>query len=91
MVGGQGGVRTRFDDRQVVVGAVILSTFFIGFGGGVIFPILPNLEAILGISPFLVGVILSANRFSRLVANAPAGSLVDWVGTQRPFVVGMFV
>jgi MFS family permease len=79
------------DGDYVVIGAVIVSTFFIGFGGGVIFPILPNLGAVLGISPFLVGVILSANRFSRLVANAPAGVLVDRIGTRTPFVVGMFV
>jgi MFS family permease len=81
--GGSGG-------RHVVV-AVIVSTFFIGFGGGVIFPILPNLGAVLSISPFLVGLILSANRFSRLLANAPAGALVDRVGTRTPFVVGMGV
>ncbi|WP_411965768.1 MFS transporter [Haloferax sp. YSMS24] len=79
------------DDGDVVVGAVIVSTFFIGFGGGVVFPILPNLGAVLGISPFLVGIILSANRFSRLLANAPAGSLVDRIGTRTPFVVGMVV
>jgi len=82
---------SRLDDDHLVVGAVILSTFFIGFGGGVIFPILPNLGAVLGISPFLVGIILSANRFSRLFANAPAGSLVDRIGTRKPFVVGMFI
>ncbi|TYT62015.1 MFS transporter [Natrialba swarupiae] len=75
----------------VVVAAVILSTFFVGFGGGVIFPILPNLGILLGISPFLVGLILSANRFSRLFANAPAGVLVDRIGTRTPFVVGMVV
>ena len=80
-----------FGDNAVVVGAVVLSTFFIGFGGGVIFPILPNLGAILGISPFMVGIILSANRFTRLVANAPAGSLVDRIGTRTPFVVGMAI
>ncbi|WP_231754496.1 MFS transporter [Halapricum sp. CBA1109] len=78
-------------DDSIVVPAVIVSTFFIGFGGGVIFPILPNLGAILGISPLLVGLILSANRFSRLVANAPAGTLVDRIGTRTPFVVGMIV
>jgi MFS family permease len=79
------------DSDLVVVGAVIVSTFFIGFGGGVIFPILPNLGAVLGISPFLVGLILSANRFSRLFANAPAGIVVDRYGTRRPMTVGMFV
>lgn len=79
------------EDRYIVIGAVIISTFFIGFGGGIVFPILPNLGIILGISPFFVGVILSANRFSRLVANAPAGSLVDRIGTRTPFVVGMLI
>jgi len=71
--------------------AVVVSTFFVGFGGGVVFPILPNLGAILGISPALVGLILSANRFTRIVANGPAGSLVDRVGTRTPLIVGLFV
>jgi len=74
-----------------VIGAVIVSTFFIGFGGGVVFPILPNLGKLLGISPLVVGIILSANRFSRLFANAPAGALVDRIGTRTPFIAGMFV
>ena len=75
----------------MVIGAVIVSTFFVGFGGGVIFPILPNLGVVLGISPVLVGLILSANRFSRLFANAPAGVLVDRLGTRTPFVAGMII
>jgi MFS family permease len=78
------------DSRRIVY-AVIACTFFVGFGGGVVFPILPNLGAVLGISSFTVGVILSANRFTRLVANAPAGALVDRTGTRTPFVVGLFV
>lgn len=76
--------------RPVVV-AVIASTFFVGFGGGVVFPILPNLGKVLGISPFLVGLILSANRFTRIVANAPAGSLVDRIGTRQPLIAGLFI
>ena len=75
---------------QPVILAVVLSTFFVGFGGGVVFPILPNLESVLGISPFLVGLILSANRFTRILANAPAGSLIDRIGTRTPFIVGLF-
>lgn len=71
--------------------AVIASTFFVGFGGGVVFPILPNLGSVLGISAVTVGLILSANRFVRLVANAPAGALVDRYGTRTPFVAGLFV
>lgn len=77
-------------ERSVVL-AVIVSTFFVGFGGGVVFPILPNLGAILGISPFLVGLILSANRFTRIVANGPAGAVIDRIGTRKPFVAGLVV
>lgn len=69
--------------------AVLVSTFFLGFGGGVVFPILPNLGAVVGIAPFVVGIILSANRIVRLVANAPVGTVVDRVGTRRPFVAGV--
>ncbi|AHG01478.1 MFS transporter (plasmid) [Halostagnicola larsenii XH-48] len=69
--------------------AVLLSTFFLGFGGGVVFPILPNLGAVVGIAPFVVGIILSANRIVRLLANAPVGVVVDRIGTRKPFVVGV--
>lgn len=71
--------------------AVVASTFFVGFGGGVVFPILPNLGAILGITPFVVGIILSANRFTRLFMNAPAGVLTDRFGTRKPFVAGLTI
>ncbi len=77
-------------DRRIVL-TVIGSTFFVGFGGGVVFPILPNLGDILGISPFVVGAILSANRVARILANGPAGSLVDRIGTRAPFVAGLAV
>jgi len=83
--------RLGFERPPPVLLAVIASTFFVGFGGGVVFPILPNLGAVLGISAFVVGAILSANRWIRLVANAPAGALVDRYGTRTPFVVGLFV
>jgi MFS family permease len=77
--------------RRSVVVAVVVSTFFVGFGGGVVFPVLPNLGAVLGISPFLVGIILSANRIVRVVANGPAGALVDRAGTRLPLVAGLAV
>ncbi len=71
--------------------AVLVSTFFLGFGGGVVFPILPNLGAVVGIAPVVVGVILSANRIVRLLANAPVGAVVDRVGTRTPFVAGVIL
>jgi MFS family permease len=78
-----GPVRTGYVTRALVAGI-----FIGGLGDGVAFPTLPQLGPILGISPFLVGVILSANRLSRMVAATPAGQLVDRVGTRRPLIVG---
>lgn len=74
---------------RVVMASVISSTLLVGFGGGVVFPILPALGSILGISPLLVGFILSSNRFARLLANAPAGSLVDRYGARIPYILGL--
>jgi MFS family permease len=67
--------------------ALGVSTFFAGFGGGVVVPTLPTLGAVGEMSPFLMGLLLSANRFPRIVANVPAGALVDRFGTRTPLVV----
>jgi MFS family permease len=78
------------DDPSVryVVASLVAGVFFGGLGGGVAFPTLPTLGPLLGISPFLVGLILSINRFTRLVMNTPAGQILDRLGTRRPMIVG---
>jgi len=87
--------RPAIDDEEpsvpVVVGAVIGGVFFGGVGGGVAFPTLPTLGTVLGISSFVVGAILSVNRFTRLVMATPAGQVLDSVGTRKPMLVGLFV
>jgi len=83
------------DDEEpsvpVVVGAVIAGVFFGGVGGGVAFPTLPALGTVLGISAFVVGLILSVNRFTRLLLNTPAGQVLDRLGTRRPMLLGLLV
>ncbi len=76
--------------RRVVAG-LIAGVFFGGLAGGVAFPTLPRLGVLLGISPFLVGLILSINRFARLLMSTPAGAIIDAMGTRRPMVVGFTV
>ncbi|MFB6299264.1 MAG: MFS transporter [Halobacteriales archaeon] len=74
---------------RLVVGSLIAGVFFGGVGGGVAFPTLPTLGTILGIAPVVVGFILSANRFTRLVMNTPAGQIIDTVGTRKPMIAGL--
>ncbi|MDS0297689.1 MFS transporter [Halogeometricum sp. S1BR25-6] len=76
---------------EFVAGSLIAGVFFGGVGAGVAFPTLPTLGPILGISPFLVGLILSTNRFTRLVMNTPAGQVLDTMGTRRPMIAGFLV
>jgi MFS family permease len=78
-------------DVPIVVGSLVFGVFFGGVGGGVAFPTLPTLGTVLGITPVLVGVILSTNRFTRVMMNTPAGQLIDTFGTRRPMIVGFFV
>jgi MFS family permease len=73
---------------RYVVASLVAGVFFGGLGGGVAFPTLPALGPLLGITPFVVGLILSINRFTRLVMNTPAGQILDRIGTRRPMIVG---
>ncbi|MEF8830402.1 MAG: MFS transporter [Halobacteriales archaeon] len=76
---------------RYVAASLVAGVFFGGVAGGVAFPTLPRLGPLLGISPFLVGVILSVNRFTRLLLNTPAGSILDRMGTRRPMIGGFLV
>lgn len=76
---------------RYVATSLVAGVFFGGLAGGVAFPTLPRLGPLLGITPFLVGLILSINRFPRLLLNTPAGTILDRVGTRRPMVAGFLV
>ncbi len=73
---------------RYVVGSLVAGVFFGGVAGGVAYPTLPTLGDVLGITPLVVGLILSLNRFTRLVLNTPAGQVLDRVGTRRPMILG---
>ncbi|MBS63381.1 MFS transporter [Salinisphaera sp.] len=65
--------------------------FLGGVGGGVVFPILPVIGMDLGISGFMIGLILSANRITRLGFNPVTGSLLDRFGARWPVAVGLAI
>jgi len=74
-----------------VAGSLVVSVFFSGMAGGVAYPTLPRLGSVLDIAPLVVGLILSVHGVSRLLVNAPVGSLLDRVGTRRPVVAGFLL
>jgi MFS family permease len=88
-----GGGTREFSDSEVrtIALAIIAGVLFGGVATGVAFPTLPLLNDILGISAIMLGLILSANRFSRLPMNAPAGNVIDRFGARKPMIVGLFV
>ena len=55
------------------------------------FPILPVIGLELGISGFMVGLILSANRITRLGFNPLTGSLLDRFGARWPVAIGLVI
>jgi MFS family permease len=76
-------------DTRAAARHVGIATFVGGLGGGLAFPILPALGLQLGIPSLLIGLILSANRVSRLAFDAPAGKMVDRLGGRRPMTWGL--
>ncbi len=71
--------------------SVALVTFIGGIGGGLVFPILPALGLQLGIAGGMIGLILSANRLTRLAFAPWAGRLVDRLGGKLPLAVGLII
>ncbi len=78
-------------DRPSRSWGIAAIAFVGGVGGGVVFPILPLVGIELGISGFMIGLILSANRITRLGFNPVAGSLLDRFGARWPVAVGLAV
>lgn len=62
-----------------------------GISGGVVFPILPALGERMGLSAFIIGVILAANRVVRMGVNPVTGSLTDRFGGREVIAVGLFI
>jgi len=90
---GPSGSEPAYSEREVrtVALAIIAGVLFGGVATGVAFPTLPLLGGILGISSVMLGIILSANRVSRLLMNTPAGNIIDRYGARRPMIAGLFV
>jgi MFS family permease len=71
----------------LVSAAVALSLL----GDSLLYAVLPSQAEAVGVPVGLVGVILSANRFIRLLSNPWAGSVCDRLGYARPFTAALLL
>lgn len=56
---------------------------FAGLGDAFLYPLLPVYGGDLGFSTFAIGLLLSANRFVRILANTPIANLVHKLGMRK--------
>ena len=61
------------------------------FGDSSLYTVLPTHTAIAGVSVASVGILLSANRFIRLLLNSPAGMAYDRLPRRPLFVSALFI
>lgn len=59
------------------------------FGDSMLYAVLPVQYDAFGLPVFAVGILLSANRFVRLLTNPLAGRLSERVGVRRPFLAAV--
>ena len=75
--------------RSVVL--VSGATAFSLLGDQVLYAVLPVLYQDLGLTAIQVGILLSANRWIRLLLNGPAGALYDRWPRRRLLLFGLFL
>jgi MFS family permease len=68
---------------SIAVAAAIL-------GDSLLYAVLPTMHDDLGLQAFMVGILLSANRFVRLLTNSLAGWVMGRAGVRAPFIAAVF-
>jgi len=82
-------LRARLPPRWVV--AVSLAVAASILGDSLLYAVLPVVWDDLGLAVASVGILLSVNRWVRLVSNSIAGWVVTRTGVRGPFVASLFV
>src|SRR6185437_6597115 len=71
--------------------AIAPGTLLAGVAGGIVFPIFPIVGDRVGLSRPFIGMILAANRATRVIAAPLIGVLVDRIGARRTLLTGLAV
>ncbi|WP_103068231.1 MFS transporter [Aquimarina sediminis] len=60
---------------------------FAGLGDAILYPILPIYGKELGFSMFFIGILLSINRFVRIIANTHIANLIRKIGVKKVLII----
>jgi len=60
---------------------------FAGLGDALLYPILPVYGKEMGFSVFIIGLLLSVNRFVRIIANTPIANIVGKLGMKKVLII----
>lgn len=78
----------RLPPRWVVAVSIAVAASILG--DSLLYAVLPTIYDDLGLQAFMVGILLSANRFVRLVTNSLAGWVMGRAGVRGPFLFAVF-
>lgn len=70
-------------------GAIVSSgvVAFAGLGDALLYPVLPIYGKEMGFSVFVIGLLLSINRFVRIIANTPIANIVAKFGMRKILII----
>lgn len=75
----------------VEIWTLLVATFFMALGFGLVVPVLPQFASSFGVGATLVAIVVSAFAFMRLVSAPLGGALVNRFGERPMYVAGMLI
>ena len=79
----------QYPPRELIV--ITLAVSLTLMGDSLLYAVLPTIWHKIGLELWMVGALLSANRFIRFLTNPIAGRLVERYGLRKPFMVAVFL
>jgi MFS family permease len=84
-------IRSHFKDLPREVSILILASFFVAIGYGIVMPAIPVFAKTFGVTNAAIGLIVSAFAITRFASGLVSGALTDRFGERKVFAVGVFM
>jgi MFS family permease len=79
----------RLPPRELIVISLAVAATLLG--DSLLYAVLPTVWSELGLELWMVGALLSANRFVRFLTNPLAGRIMERIGVRTPFIASVFL